>query len=106
MTAFRNWYPQLSDWTECNAYRREVGCLSAFIGANCDGNAQAAAGAALGGIFGGLPGAILGYLAGAVSPECCATLRRELEFARRQQRSHCAAARNVPCPFRADGTII
>jgi hypothetical protein len=79
-TAFNTWFPTLSHWTECNAYTREVTCLTDFIRDNCGD-------------------------AGGTSAECCRTLRSELTFARSQRTTHCAAAVNSACPFRADGTL-
>lgn len=129
-TAFNTWYPQLSDWTECNAYGREVTCLTTFINNNCNGRRRATTGAIIGGAIGGILGGIggflvggpvgavvgavggaavgagVGFLAGRVSAACCNTLRNELTFATNQRTARCAAAVNVPCPFRANGTII
>jgi hypothetical protein len=82
-TAFVTWFPKLSDFTECNAYTREVSCLTTFITDNC-----------------GTP------RKGGLTAECCTTLRGELAFAKRKKTAHCASAVNEPCPFKADGTFI
>jgi hypothetical protein len=71
---FNAWFPKLSDWTECNAYSREVTCLTNLIRTSCgDG--------------------------GSAGEECCDTLGDELAFATRQKTAHCAAAEFEPCPF-------
>jgi hypothetical protein len=129
-TTFDVWYPRLSKWTECNAYTREVACLTAFINDNCNGSKRATTGAVVGGIAGGILGGIggfliggpvgaavgavggaaagagIGYLAGRVSTDCCNTLRSELAFATGERATRCAGAVNEPCPLRDDGSII
>jgi hypothetical protein len=74
LDSFEEWYPKLSDWTECNAYTREVTCLTSLISGSCEAG-------------------------GAIGAECCDRLRRELAFATRQRDSHCASATFEPCPF-------
>jgi hypothetical protein len=83
--AYVAWHPRLSHWTECNAYTREVTCLSDFISNNCRSSAD-----------GGAP---------TVTPDCCDTLGRELTFASSQKATHCGSAVNAPCPFKPDGTL-
>ncbi len=78
LDSFRKWYPKLSDWTECNAYSREVTCLTALISSGCDGG-------------------------GGISAGCCRTLRSELAFATEQRDTRCATAKYEPCPFPALG---
>ena len=78
--AYTRWHPRLSDWTECRAYRHEVGCLNTFIGANCRRGRETIAAA------------------------CCRTLERERRFARGETISRCPGTR-AACPFRADGTL-
>jgi hypothetical protein len=80
--AFDTWFPKLSDWTECNAYRREVTCLTSFIANNC-----------------GTP------RGEGVTAACCTTLKEELEFAKGERDTRCAGAVNEPCSIKADGTI-
>jgi hypothetical protein len=80
--AFNTWFPKLSKWTECNAYGKEVTCLTSFIAANC--------GNPLG------PG---------LTADCCRTLRTELTFATGERDTRCAGKVNEPCPIKADGTI-
>jgi hypothetical protein len=127
--AYSTWHPQLSDWTECRAYTTEVGCLTSFIAANCNGRQRATTGAVIGGLLGAVAGGIggfllggpigavagaavggglgaaAGYTLGSVSEGCCNTLRSELAFAQGEVASRCPGV-NQPCPFRADGTII
>ncbi|NIM16381.1 MAG: hypothetical protein GTO45_30685 [Candidatus Aminicenantes bacterium] len=68
------WVNAIRDWTECNAYTREISCLSSLIGSGC-------------GVGGAIPAA------------CCTTLRSELATATRRQTSHCAASSHTACPF-------
>jgi len=108
-SAYNTWYPTNSDYTECRAYTTEVGCLTSFIAAHCEGG-RAATGAFIGGIIGGPIGAGVGAAIGSaltesVSEACCNTLRSELTFAQAQATSHCPGVNN-PCPIRADGSII
>ncbi len=133
--SYNAFYTATTDYTECNAYTAEVACLNQLIARECSGSSRStsigaivggATGAILGGIggflLGGIGGAIggallggvvgtglgagIGYLAGGVSGACCHTLAAELAVAQGRAATHCAAATHVPCPFRADGTII
>lgn len=133
--AYSAFYTSTTDYTECNAYTAEVACLNQLISRECSGSSRSTtigaivggtAGAVLGGIggflLGGIGGAVggallgglvgtglgagIGRLVGGVSEACCNTIAGELTFAQGRAATHCAAATNVPCPFRADGTII
>lgn len=116
--AWRTWLRSIVDWTECNAYTVEVTCLEKLIAKECGGATEAAIGAleataeAVGSVFGVGPAAqeAAGAAAtalGGVTPECCKTLSKvELPFAKKMKKKHCAKAKNNPCPFRPDGTII
>jgi len=84
------WYPRLSDWTECNAYRAEITCLTNFIESRCDPSE-------------GFREIADDFFFG-VSSACCEDLKRDLDFATRLEQKHCAAAVEAPCPFQADGT--
>lgn len=80
LTTFRTWWPRLSDWTEHRAYRREVQCLNRLIRRGC-------------------------RRGGGIAAACCATLRGERAFARRQRGTHRRARRYVRCPFNPNGSI-
>jgi hypothetical protein len=71
----------VSDFTEANAYLREVRCLEDFIGdpRNCG-------------------------VEGSVDAECCDQLRVQRDLARTQASLHLSKASFPPCPFNADGT--
>lgn len=80
MSAYDTWFPQLSDWTECNAYRLEYRCLNSLINNGCGDE-------------------------GEISAECCTTLRNERTFAHDSRQRHCAAKRFVRCPIDSEGSI-
>jgi hypothetical protein len=87
---FDAWYPRLSDWTECNAYRTEIACLKSLIDNRCDPSE-------------GLKETAFDIVFG-VSSGCCDELKGELAIATQREKSSCAAAVEAPCPFRSDGT--
>jgi hypothetical protein len=87
---FDAWYPRLSDWTECNAYRTEIACLKSLIDNRCDPSE-------------GLKETAFDIVFG-VSSGCCDELKGELAVATQREKSSCAAAVEAPCPFRSDGT--
>ncbi len=67
------WVNSIRDWTECNAYTREVSCLTSLIQNGCGE---------------GKP----------ISAACCTTLRSELATATTRRGNHCPGTSH-PCPF-------
>jgi hypothetical protein len=81
--AMDRWLDNVSDWTECNAFKVESQCLSEILTAHCKGSKDRT-----------------------VTEECCGKLQTELDFVAKNIEARCPKSLPMPCPFAENGSII
>lgn len=127
--AYNRWSQESEAASECLAYTKEEECLTRLIALQCHDKSRLSKAKIAGGIIGGLAGFVGGFLLGGlglglaglalggilgwkagglISPDCCDSLKDELDEVTKTKRDYCSAARQkgpVPCVFNPDGTI-